>query len=93
MTPEERHGIAEFVHKYVVLMADFSVLYQLLNVAQKRRKPPVDWQKEWGEMRKSKEYKAALKFFEPLISEVEQAKSETALIGLMHRISATKKPN
>jgi len=74
MTPEERRGIAEFLKKYTGLIADFNVLYALLEAYESHRKVPSNWKKEWADLQQGPEYEAALKAFQPLIDGVERAK-------------------
>jgi len=93
MTPEQQRGIAEFLKKYVALIADFSVLHSILASFEREEKPPLGWERLWHELQQESEYKQTLKFFEPLVSAVEKAKNETELIAFLHKLSDTHPPN
>jgi hypothetical protein len=92
MTPEEQKGIAEFIRKYVVLVADLSALTAMLDAhAERKKHVPQNWRDEWNEMQKGEDYQVVLQLYDPLLSAIRQARSDAALIALLHQASKAPK--
>jgi len=93
MTPEQQRGIADFLKKYITLIADFAVLHSLLTEFERQGKPPNGWEGMWHQMQQEPEYKDLAALIQPIVDAIEKAKTETELIGLLHKLSDTPRPN
>ncbi|MGB2592890.1 MAG: hypothetical protein WBG02_13565 [Candidatus Acidiferrum sp.] len=92
MTPEQRRTLAVFLRQNLKNLADIQILRATLELSRQRGFVPLDWEQKLEAFGQTPQYRAMLEEFEPLIVQVEQGTSETALMELLQKMQKGRQP-
>lgn len=92
MTPEQRCALAVFLRQNFKNLADIQILRATLELSRLRGFVPLDWEQKLEAFGQTPQYRAMLEEFEPLIVQIEQGASETALMELLQKMQKGRQP-